>query len=151
MPPKNKKNAPPSTPRRGVHKTRSKLQPPPEFQPNVELMSPDESAALMEVKQTLGTLTTDLMTMAIKVDQLSHGKASQVAPLSAQPGTRAVGNHTATSSQMAFMSAQPGTRAGGNLTATASDSMDLHPEQNIRDMVEHWVGSAHVPCFCKTS
>ena len=71
MSPKSKKNAAPSTSRRGAHKTRSKPQPPPEFQPNVELTSLDESVALMEVKQTLGTLTTDLATMATKVDQLS--------------------------------------------------------------------------------
>ena len=45
----------------------------------------------MEVKQMLGTLTTALATMATKVDQLSQGKASQVAPLSAQPEIRAGG------------------------------------------------------------
>ena len=94
----------------GAHKTRSKRQPPPEFQPNVALKSPDESAALMEVKQTLGTLTTALATMATWVEQLSQGKASQVATMSAQPGTRAGGNSAATPSQMALMSAQPETR-----------------------------------------
>ena len=64
---------------------------PPEFQPNVELTSPDESVALMEVKQMLGTLTTALMTTATKVDKLSQGKGSHLVPMSAQPGTRAGG------------------------------------------------------------
>ena len=40
--------------------------------------------------------------------------------MSAQPGTRAGGNPTATSSQVAIMLAQPGTGAGGNPTATSS-------------------------------
>ena len=118
MPPKNKENAPSSTPRKGMHKTRSKPQPPPEFQPNQELMSTDESTALMEVKQTLGSLTTALVMMATKVEQLSQGKASQVATWSAQPRTRAWGNAPAISSQVVLMSAQLGTRAGGNPTAT---------------------------------
>ena len=63
MPPKSKKTAPPSTPGRGANKSRSKPQPPPEFQPNQELMSPDDSSTLMEVKQMLGTLTTTLVTI----------------------------------------------------------------------------------------
>ena len=125
MPPKNKKNAPPSTPRRGTQKTRSKPQPPPEFQPNHELTRTDESTALMEVKQMLGCLTTALAMMATKVGQLSQGKTSQVATVSAQPGTSAGGNPLAISSQVAVMSAQPGTRAGGNATATASASHGL--------------------------
>ena len=138
MPPKNKKNAPPSTHRKGAHKTRSKPHPPPEFQPNHELTSSDESAALMEVKQMLETLTTAQMTMATKVEeQLSQGKASQVASMSAQPGSRAGGNSPAISSQVALMSAQPGTRAGGNSTAAASASIDLDMEQNVWNMVEH--------------
>ena len=71
MPPKNKKNGPLSTPRRGTHKTRSKPQPPPEFQPNLELTSMDECSGLMEVKQMLGALITALATMATQVEQLS--------------------------------------------------------------------------------
>ena len=110
----------------------------------------DESAALMEVKQMLGTMTTALATMATKMDQLSQGKASQVAPLSAQPRTRAGGNPTATSSQVALMSAQPGTRAGGDPTATASASMDLHTEQFVQDRVKHQVRAAHVPALAIT-
>ena len=71
------------------HKTRSKPQPPPEFQPTQELSSLDDSATLMEVKKTLGMLTTALAAITTQVDHLSQGKASQVATLSAQPGTRA--------------------------------------------------------------
>ena len=101
--------------RRGEgYKSRNKPQPPPDFQPNQELTSLDESATLMKVTQMLGTLTTVLVRMATKMEQLSQGKASQVAPMSAQPGTRVGGNPPATSSQLSPMSAQPGTRAGGN-------------------------------------
>ena len=79
------------------------------------------SRVRMKVKQTLGTLTTSLAT---KVEQLSQGQASQVAPVSAQPGTRAGGNPLDTSSQVALMSAQPGTRAGHDSTATSSTSIE---------------------------
>ena len=68
MPPKTKKNAPPSSPTRGMHKTRSKPHPPPEFQPNLELTSMDESSSLMEVKQMLGALTSALATMVTQVE-----------------------------------------------------------------------------------
>ena len=74
MPPKNKENAPPSTPRKGGggHKTRSKPHAlPPEFQPNQELLSPDDSATLMDVKKTLGTLTNALATITTQVEHLS--------------------------------------------------------------------------------
>ena len=83
MPPKTKQNAPPSTPRRGRHKNRSKPQPLLEFQPNQELTSPDDSVTLMQVKQMLGTLTTSLATITTQVEHLSQGKALQVAPMSA--------------------------------------------------------------------
>ena len=83
MPPENKKNAPPSTPRKVGHKTRSKPQPSPEFQPTQELSSPDESATLMDVKKTLGTLTTALAAITTQVDHLYQGKASQVDIISA--------------------------------------------------------------------
>ena len=96
-------------------KTRSKPQPPPEFHPNQELTSPDESATLMDVKQMLETLTAALATITTQVEHLSQGKASQVSP----------------------MSAQPGTRAGGNPTATSNTSIDLDTEQDIWTMVEH--------------
>ena len=92
MAPKSEKTAPPSTPGKGAHKSRSKPQPPPEFEPNLELMSPDDSSTLMEVKQMLGTLTTALATITTQVEQLSKGKASPVAPMSAQPRTRTGGN-----------------------------------------------------------
>ena len=45
----------------------------------------NESTALMEIKQMLVTLTTALVTMATKVEQLSQDKALQVATMSAQP------------------------------------------------------------------
>ena len=133
-----------------MHKTRSKPQLPPEFQHNQELTSPDESPILMEVRQTLGNLTTALVTMATKVEQLSLGQASQASSFSTQPGTRAGGNPTDTSSHIALMSTQPGSRAGGNTTATAGASMDLHTEQHIRDMVEHRVRTANVPALAIT-
>ena len=157
MPPKNKKNAPLSTPKRGTYMSRSKAQPPPEFQSNEELTSTDESSTMMEFRQMLGTLTTALATMGTRMDQFSQDKASQVNTTSAQPGTRAGGNHPVISLQAAVLSAQPGTRSGGNSTAaslqmalvsaqlktraggttTASTSTDLDMEQNIRNMVEH--------------
>ena len=73
------------------HKTRSKAQPPPEFQPTQELSSLYESATLMDVKKTHGTLTTALAAITIQVDHLSQGKASQAATISAQTRTRAGG------------------------------------------------------------
>ena len=60
----------------------------------------------MGVKQMLGTLTTTLVTITAQVEHLSKSKALQLAPTSAQPGTRAGGNPTATSSLVAHMSAQ---------------------------------------------
>ena len=120
----------------------------------------------MKVKQMLGTLTTALVTIT------TQGKDSQVAPMSAQlgtraggnplaidsqvaltsaqPGTRAGGNPTDTPLQMAIMSAQPGTRAGGNSTAAASASIDLDTEQHVRNIVEHRVSTAHVPALAIT-
>ena len=84
MPPKSKNNAPPSTPRRGMHKSRSKPQPPSEFQSNEELTSMDESATMMEFMETLGNLTTTLAIMTSRMDQFSQGKV-QVDFTSAQP------------------------------------------------------------------
>ena len=55
----------------------------------------DDSATLMEVKKTLGMLTTALAAITTQVDHLSQGKAFQAATLSAQPGTRAGENPTA--------------------------------------------------------
>ena len=83
MPPKNKENAPSTTPRRGMRKTMRKPQLPPKFQLNQELTSMDESSTLMEVKHMLGTLTTALAMMATQVEHLSQGKASQVTTMSA--------------------------------------------------------------------
>ena len=57
-------------------------------------MSPDESATLMDVRQMLGTLNTALATITTQVEYLSQGKASQVAPMSAQSGKRDGGNPT---------------------------------------------------------
>ena len=110
------------------HKTRSKPQLPPEFHANQELTTPDESATLMDVKQMLGTLTTALAMITTQVEHLSQGKAPQVAPMSAQPGTRAVGNPPATSSA----------------------SINLDMEQQVRNMVEHQVRTSHTPAMTIT-
>ena len=63
-----------------MHKTRSKPQPPPGCQPNEEPTSPDDSP-IMEVQQMLGTLTTVLVTLTTKIEQLSQAKALQVDPI----------------------------------------------------------------------
>ena len=125
MPPKNKKNAPLSTPRKGGGglKTKSKSQPPPEFQSIQELSSPDDSATLMEVKKTLEMMTTALVAITTQVDHLSQGKASQAATLSAQPRTRAGENHT----------------------AAPSASFDPNMEEQVRMRVEHRASTAHTP------
>ena len=115
-----------------MHKTRSKPQPSPEFQPNVEFMSTDESATLMEVKQMLGTLTTTLATMATQVEHLSQGNASQVTKMSAQPRTRAGDNPPTISMQVARMSAQLGTRAGGNPEATPTQMVFVSAQPGTR-------------------
>ena len=93
------------------------------FQPNQELTSPDDSAALMEIKQMLSTFTTALAMMATKVEQLSQGHAPKVAPVSAQPGTR----------------------AGEDSTDISSTPIDLDMEQQVQTMVEHWLRTAHTP------
>ena len=111
----------------GGDKNRNKPQPLPEFQPNQELMSPDDSATLMEVKHMLRTLTTALATITTQVEQLCQGKASQVAPMSAQPWTRAGGNPPAISSQVALMSAQPGTRLGATHSYPVVDGPHVSP------------------------
>ena len=54
-----------------------------------ELSSQDESSTLIEVKETFGTLMSALAAITTQVDHLTHGKASQAAPLSTQHGTRA--------------------------------------------------------------
>ena len=76
MSPKNRRNAPPSTPGRegGGHKQ------PPEFQQQ-ELSSPDDSATLMDVKKILGILTTAMATITTQVEHFFQGKASQAAPI----------------------------------------------------------------------
>ena len=128
MPPKNKTNAPPYTPRKVGHKTRSKPQPSPEFQPSQELLSLDESATLMDVKKTLGMLTTALVPITTQVEHLSHGNASQVAAISAQPRTR----------------------AGGNPTADSSAYIDLNTEEQVWMLVEHRARTAHTPALAIT-
>ena len=49
----------------------------------------------MEVKETLVMLTSALVAITTQVDHLTHGRALQVATLSAQPGTSAGENPTA--------------------------------------------------------
>ena len=78
MPPKPKKNAPPVTPKRGMHKSRNKPQPPPEIQSTEDLASMDESSTMTEFTQMLGNLTAALVTMSIHMDKFSQGKASPV-------------------------------------------------------------------------
>ena len=138
MPPKSKKNASPVTPKKGTHKSRRKSQPPPEIQDTEDLASTDESSTMKEFCQTLGDLTTALVTMSTRLDTLSQGQASPVdipsalpaaAVLSAQPGTRAGDNPTAAMSQMAFVAARPGTRAGD--IATTCPSADPDMEQSL--------------------
>ena len=80
-----------------------------------ELSSPDESATLMDVKKTLGMLTTAVAAITTQVEYLSQGEALQAAT----------------------MSAQPGTSAGGNPIATSSASIDLNTEKQGRMWVEH--------------
>ena len=101
--------------RGGGHKTRSKPHPPPEFHPNQELKSLDESATLMDVKQTLGDTDCCPGDYHYQVEHLSQDKASQVAPISGQPETK----------------------AGGNPTAASSASIDLDMEEQVRMRVEH--------------
>ena len=81
----------------------------------------DYSATLMEVKNTLGMLTTALAAITIQVDHLSQGKASQVATLSAQPRNR----------------------AGENPTAVPSASFDLNTEEQVWVRVQHRAKTAH--------
>ena len=83
------------------------------------------SATLMDVKKTLGTLTTALVAITTQIDHLSQGKASQVA----------------------IISAQPGTRAGENPTAASSASINLTMEEQVRLRVEHRARSAHTPAW----
>ena len=82
----------------------------------------------MDLKKTLGTLTTALATITTQVEHLSQGKASQVA----------------------LMSAQPGTRAGGNYTAASSASIDLDTEEQVQLRVEHRARTAHTPALAIT-
>ena len=82
----------------------------------------------MDVKKTLGTLTIALVTITTQVEHLSHGNASQVAPISAQPGTK----------------------AGGNPTAASSASIDLNMEEHVRVRVEHRARTAHTPALAIT-
>ena len=77
MPPKSKKNAPPSTPRSGTHKSRSKPQLPLEFNSNNELTSTDDSPAMKELRQTLGTLTTALAMMSSRMNQIKASSSCQ--------------------------------------------------------------------------
>ena len=118
MPPKTKKNAPPTTPtpRRGTHKSRNQPQPPPEFNSNIELTSTDDSPAMREIRQMLGSLNTDMATMSYRMDQF---QASSVDITAFQPAA-------------AVLSAQPGTRAGVTSSATRS-SID-----STRHISQHW-------------
>ena len=91
MPPRSKISG-------GGHKNRSKAQPPPEFQSQQELSSLDDSTTLMDMKKTLGTLSSALAAITIQVVSLTNNRASQGALLSAQHGTSAAENPPAASS-----------------------------------------------------
>ena len=82
----------------------------------------------MEVKKTLGTLTTALAAITTQVDHLFQGKASKTATLSAQPGIR----------------------AGENPTAAPSASFNPNREEQIRMRVEHRARFAHPPLLATT-
>ena len=129
MPPKSKKNAPPSTPRRGTHKSRSKPHPPPEFQSNIELVSMDDSSTMMELRQRLGILTTALVMMASRMDQFDQGKASSVDSTSAQPAA-------------AVLSAQPMTSWGQLHGCRLADGTGVSPAWD-----QGWGHSHHLRCF----
>ena len=86
-------------------------------------MSPDDSATLIDVKKTQGMLITALAAITTQVDLLSQGKALQVATISAQPGTR----------------------AEENPTATPSASFHLNMAEQVQMQVEHWARTAHTP------
>ena len=139
MPPKNKKNAPPTTPRRGMHKPSSKPQLPPEFQSNEELTRMDESSTMMEFRLMLGTLTTALVTMAMRMDQLSHDKASKVDITSAQPGTSAGGNPL--SSLHRRLSCQPSTGQGLGTTPQPPS----HRWPLCQSSLGPWLGAPPLP------
>ena len=76
----------------------------------------------MEVKKTMGMLTTALAAITTQVDHLSQGKASQAATFSAQPRNR----------------------TGESPTAAPSASFDPNTEEQVRMLVEHRAGSAHL-------
>ena len=85
MPPKPKRNVPPASPKRGMHKSRRKLQPPPELQSTADLASMDERATMREFMQMLWNLTTTLATMSSRIDQFEQSKAKSVDITSVQP------------------------------------------------------------------
>ena len=69
----------------------------------------------MDVKKTMGTLTTALAAIPTQVGHLSHGKASQAGTLSAQTGNR----------------------AGESPTAAPSASFDPNTEEQVQMRVKH--------------
>ena len=72
-------------------------------------MSQDERFTLSEVKEALGSLTSTMAAITTQVDSLTNNRASQVANLSAQPGTRAGESPTAAPS--AFFDSNMGEHA----------------------------------------
>ena len=119
MPPKSKKTVSPITPKKGMHKSRRKQQPPPEIQDH-DLASADESSTMQEFSHTLGDITAALVSMSTRLDNL-QGRAESVdippalpavAALPAQPGPRAGGDHMGAAPQMPLVVTQPGTGPG---------------------------------------
>ena len=103
-------------------------------------MSQDDSA-IMEVKQTLGTLTTALVTRTTRVEQLSQGKASQMARSLVSPawdqGWGQPPYHLLTSgSHISLAWGQP--------------HCHLDMEHQVQTMVEHRLRTAQMPALALT-
>ena len=79
----------------------------------------------MDVKKTLGTLTTTMVAITTQGDHLSQGKALQAATISAHPRTR----------------------AGKNPTAASSASIDLNTEEQVQMRIVHRARNAHTLCI----
>ena len=142
MPPKPKKNAPPATPKREMHKSRSKPQPPPEIQSTEDLVSMDESSSMTEFRQMLGNLTAALMTMSILIlprQGFAGGYHISSPPWrpSCQHSLGLALGATPRLPPQRWHSYQPSLRLGPGGTATASASANSDMEQSLRNMVEH--------------
>ena len=97
IPPRSRKTAPPSTPKKGGGgKNKTQIDQSTEFQSQQELSSTDDSATLKDVRKTQGTLTTALAAITTEVNNLPNNRAPMAATPTEQPGTSAVENPTVT-------------------------------------------------------